>query len=154
MYLRARCRLGSIGTRAPSDRNGTTVLTAMRGIKIIGLYLTPFLLSLNPNLPYMASLCNGSYSYRPPLFRLGTRGTRYGGPLLRISTTLPYVCFCDGAFERPGLCDRIGPGYYATASAMVRHTTFCFAVGLRTPHTLLTTVVVPPSYWRVLAHLY
>ena len=36
----------------------------------------------------------------------------------------------------------MGSGYYAL-SATVRHPTFCLAVGLRTPLTLLTTVVVP-----------
>ena len=54
------------------------------------------------------------------------------------STTIAPV---KALFQRPGLCNRTGPGHYATASTMVCHFKFRSADGLRTHHTLLTTVV-------------
>ena len=62
--------------RAPNLTGSTAVLAAMREIKIIGLYLKPFLLSLNPHLHHTASRCRMASYYRPALFRLGSGAGR------------------------------------------------------------------------------
>ena len=56
----------------------------MREIKIIGLYLTPFLLSLNPQLHHTASRCRMASYYRPALFRLGSGAGRHLWPALAL----------------------------------------------------------------------